>query len=299
MKKIYFSESMKKNNARRGLIKLSTSLITTLSPALSNGLSYRLFMNPYGKRETPFQSVIPNESFSLKTKRMGEVQVYFFKGGSKHVLLSHGWADTSLCYKKMLIDLLNEGYSVWCFDHIGHGLSDGRVSHMFAFIDGIESVVEEIEKRGHDLVSLVGHSMGGAALLNLDSTLLANKKVVLISIPILFFEDMFKKMDRVGVSKKMVLTLLEDVSKNYESHWQKLKPLNHRDKVSDHFLFIHDRDDRFCPSADVEEFLFSSEREKEGGDKDIQFFQTRGLGHRRLLKDSAVIGKVLEFINHG
>lgn len=78
------------------------------------------------------------------------------------VVLVHGWAGNG-SYWSHQIDVLAERYQVVTVDLGGHGASGfGRIDwNLPAFGDDVVAVVEEIGARN---VALVGHSMGGDAI---------------------------------------------------------------------------------------------------------------------------------------
>ena len=90
-------------------------------------------------------------------------------GADLTVVLVHGWAGNRT-YWASQIDLLAERHQVVALDLGGHGESGvGRGDwNLPAFGDDIVAVVEEV---GADDVALVGHSMGGDAIVYAASSL--------------------------------------------------------------------------------------------------------------------------------
>lgn len=287
MKKIYFGNGVSREV--RSIVKFTSSMAYRIAPSITKRTSYHLLTNPYGSRQVTFDSLTPSEEFKVKTK-LGMVNVYKFSGGEKHIVLIHGWADTVKCFMKIIMRLLQEGYTVWTFDQIGHGKSDGKRSHLFGFIDGLRAVIQEIEDRGHSIDSLVAHSMGGASVLNLDHSFLLQKRIVLIAMPAQFFENMFEKINDLGISKNILSSVLDDVSLRYNTRWRDLHPDVHKDKVGENVFFIHDTNDRFCEYSHIKHYT---------QDVGANLLSTTGLGHRRILRDNNVIREVLSFIGEG
>ena len=284
MKAMYFSDKDTPVVFRK-FIEATTSSLSTLSPQLFMKLSYKIFMNPRGIRDYQFSTLKPKE-FSVKAHH-GAIQVYFLKGGPKHILLTHGWADTSRSFETLISVLIKEGYSIWCFDHAGHGKSGGNASNLFAFIDGLKNVIGSIESKGVELHSLISHSMGGAAILNLDKEYLKEKKIVLIAAPVRFFEEMFNTFKRIGISKKVLTSLLEHVSKDYDKNWETIKPFDQKNKIHKNFLVVHDKKDKQCKYENMLELLDQTE---------AQLRSSEGLGHRRILKDTETLKAISHFL---
>ena len=56
-------------------------------------------------------------------------------------------------------------------------------------------------------------------------------------------------------------------------------------------LVVHDRGDRQTPYADAERLV--------GSLPDARLVTTEGLGHRRILRDPAVVAEVVDFVRDG
>jgi len=105
----------------------------------------------------------------MTTSRDGVAIAYTTYGASDGsagaaVVLVHGWAGNRNCWSRQL-DFLAERYRVIALDLGGHGESGlGRSDwNLPAFGDDVVAVVEEVGARK---VALVGHSMGGDAVVH-------------------------------------------------------------------------------------------------------------------------------------
>ena len=283
-KSIYFKDSSPKSKTA---LKALTTVATKVAPALTLQASKRVLTRPSGKRTVEFKHLLPTHEYKVKT-RLGDVHLYYFKGGSTQHLVAHGWADTTQSMESVIINALELGHSVWALDHIGHGKSSGKKSHLFAYIEGLKQVIDMVESVHSPIHVLTGHSSGAAAILNLDKEYLKERKVILMGTPIRFFENMSNKLDELGIHPKVLDDLLEDVSKEFQTDWKKLRPMQHKSKLAENFLFIHDEEDKFCPYADLEVFLMNSSAKS---------FVTKGLGHRQILWQPRVMQKVSEFLS--
>ena len=293
MKAIYFpdgsSPSLKARAIKGGTSALS-SVAVRLVPKLTLKLSYNVLTNPFSRRsydELAIDKNISVEHFELEMG-MGVIRGREYKSNcEKTVILTHGWGDTSRSFNSLVKTLVGKGYNVLVFDHIGHGRSDGKISHLFGFIEGLEAVIKYALGRGHTIDAIVSHSMGGAAILNLKSELLRNRKIILLSSPISFFEDMVDKITGMGINKKVLDNLLLDASQKHNRDWESLSPALHKGKVDSNFLFIHDEEDPFCSFENIKKFVDGTEG---------NLIATKELGHRRILKDESVLSKISEFL---
>ena len=285
MKEIYFGTKKSSPLLKSALLALSASS-AKLIPNLTLKLSYKVLTNPFSKRTYQINGLKVDEEFLVETI-MGPVHCYFFKGEKETILINHGWGDTTKSFIPLIRFLKDSGYSVVCFDHIGHGQSHGNISHLFAFIHGLKGVIKELEKRNLPIKAIINHSMGGAAVLNLDQEFLEKIKVIVISSPIYFFEGMIQKITGMGISKRILDNLLEDASKTHGKNWSELPPLKHTHKLGKNFFYIHDTNDRFCSFEDAKNFALEN---------NIEFKGTEGLGHHRILKDENVHKIILDKI---
>jgi pimeloyl-ACP methyl ester carboxylesterase len=265
-----------------GLTSISrgiTSSLSKLAPTLSTIIGKNVLMKPYSQRQYIFDKIKPNKELNLLTS-MGIAHVSIFGESNNMTIVSHGWGDTSESFQQMIITLTQQGYTVAAIDHIGHGKSSGKQSHLLSFIESLELLVEQFNEDRVQVDAIIGHSMGAIATLNLPYYLLENKKIILISSPIKFFELMFDKVEQAGISKKLLTRVLESISQSYGKTWHQLTTESNRTKLNLDFTFIHDRQDRYAPFKDVVDFL---QQEK------TVLIETEGLGHRRILSDTKVI----------
>ena len=285
MKFSYFNEETKGlgfNSISRGI----TSIISTVAPRFSAYIGKHILLRPYGKRSYSETFTAPENEISLQTS-IGKAHINLFGHGEQVVIVSHGWADSSQSFNKMIKSLTGQGYTVAAIDHIGHGKSTGNRSHLLSFIETLELLIKYFNEQNIDIKGIVGHSMGAIATLNLPHSLLEDKKIILISSPINFFELMFEKVEHVGISRKFLKRVLENISHKYGKKWYQLSSENHRDKLALDLTFIHDRNDRFAPFIDLDTFL---------QDEKPRLVVTSGLGHTRIIGDTKVIDNITQVL---
>jgi len=87
------------------------------------------------------------------------------EGSRAVILLVHGLAEHCGRYMNLVNHFVPLGYSVYGFDHIGHGKSDGRRVFVNRFEDYTETLkifYDLVHRENPDKpIILVGHSMGG------------------------------------------------------------------------------------------------------------------------------------------
>lgn len=285
MKFNYFNEKERKfgiASIGRGF----TGVMSQLLPSFSAFIGKKLLMKPYGKRHYSLIAVQPSQELNLTTS-LGQAHINIYGQGKKVVIMSHGWADTSQSFELMISKLTSQGYLVAAIDHIGHGKSSGKNSHLLSFIETMELLLEHFEQERIHVAGIIGHSMGAIATLNLPQQTLENKKLILISSPIKFFELMFDKVEQFGISRKLLIRVLENIGQQYGRQWQHLHLDNHKIKLDLDVTFIHDEKDRYAPFHDVKHYLHG---------KETSLITTSGLGHTRILGDTSVINSVSQVL---
>lgn len=264
-----------------------TKGIHRMSPATSLQIAKRFFLSPKGRRNYELQTEVKPREFKLATT-VGDIHGHFFLGNDKHILLTHGWADNSTRFIPLIDELVEQGYSVWVFDHIGHGKSDGSTSHLFNYIIGLESMISHIELQGHRIEAIVSHSLGGAAVLNLDQEILDDIKVIMVGTPVKIFEAMFNKTTKAGVSAEVLKFMLDELSRDFNRNWQTCAPLENKHKIAENFLFVHDPEDRFASFTNLELLIANTT---------AKVHKTNELGHAKLLRHSETVKIMRRFID--
>lgn len=106
------------------------------------------------------------------------VRVRDVQGARGFIVLVHGLSDHSGRFERVVGALNAAGLSTWALDLRGHGRTDGRrgVVHSFTeFLDDIDSIRTAARARNQGLEFVLGHSMGGLAVLRYIQTHIADR----------------------------------------------------------------------------------------------------------------------------
>lgn len=278
MKFNYFNNSQ----SNKWLLKSTrafTELMLKTAPTLTTRLGHAVFLKPHGKRAYTLPDHLTFETHQVDTL-LGTIQLNVFGKGDKLILMSHGWADHSGGFVDMTTELVKQGFCVATIDHVAHGRSSGKQAHLLSFIDSIKQSLHYFEEQGKKVEGIIAHSMGAIATMNLDEAMLSGRKVILIAAPINFFELMFERVEKSGISAKLLSTVLDNIAQRYNHSWQSLCMHQNRHKLNEDILFIHDEFDRYACYQSLTTYL-------EGTRSPL--FSTQGLGHRKVLGDTHVI----------
>lgn len=258
-----------------------------ISKDLATTLCSRLFITPIKhktpKRETAMLNTSKKEWLEVP-KINKKVMVYQYGDSPKKVLLVHGWSGRGTQLYKIADALLKQGYATISYDAPAHGQSGTKTTLMPEFI----ATNFELEKKFGPFEFAVGHSLGGMSLLNSVKRGLNLKKMVVIGSAdrIIDIMHMFVK----------TLKLKPIIAENMQDRFQKKfgEPLHNYDsanaakEVEIPTLVIHDKDDYEVPiqcGIEIHKAL------KQG-----DFYETKRLGHRKILGDEKVIEKIISYL---
>jgi pimeloyl-ACP methyl ester carboxylesterase len=212
------------------------------------------------------------------------VMLYKYGEGVKQILLVHGWSGRGTQLFKIADAVIKEGYSTISFDAPAHGKSPGNTTIM---VDFIASILE-IDKQFGPFEAVIGHSLGGMAVLNaIKSGLSVSNATIIGSGDIVqdILDDFISKLElKPAISSSLRLYF----EKKYNENMDSFSAYKAAEKISIPVLVIHDNDDHEVP---VKAGIHIHEHLKNG-----ELMLTEGLGHRKILGDPAVIKKIIEFI---
>jgi pimeloyl-ACP methyl ester carboxylesterase len=181
--------------------------------------------------------------------------------------------------------LVDAGFKVVAFDAPGHGLSPGNSTNIFQ----IKDVLLSIEKHVGPIYGVIAHSFGVLAITLAMSESLTASRAVCISSPTSaeFLVDRFVRAMHVpGKTIYKFKVLLEE---NFGADvWKRISAKENARGLTTSALIIHDEND-----LDVPWELGKQLAEAWPGSS---LLVTRGLGHRRILRNRKVINATIEFL---
>jgi pimeloyl-ACP methyl ester carboxylesterase len=241
---------------------------------------YRPTRFPRPKREDDIYNRAKKDFFIHKDRK---IRQYIWEGGSKKILFVHGWSGRGTQLNVLIQSYIDAGFSVFSFDGPAHGESEGYSTHMYELV---ECIVQMQQIHG-DFDYIVGHSMGGIATMNAVSIGVKAKKVSVIGTPNLIRNVIDDFCMNLNLSDEIAENIVEYVEKKHGKSINEVSGEFVGQKMNIPVLIVHDEND-----VDVlysEAITMSEKIEKS------EIFTTRGLGHRRVLSDSGVVQKMLEF----
>jgi len=272
------------------LIHFYFGLVSSLFPKLAVYSAHRLFHYPVNsKRKNHNALPIPApELFDIPLYDGVTLQGYRW-GDTEHpkVLLVHGWSTTSRSMTHFTDALLKSHYQVISYDALRHGDTHGSFSDLAGWADSVRATLAEVG----EVECIIAHSFGGAAVTVASKLGLKTKKLALIA-PIHNIStvaDNFAK--HLGIPLDIVKQMRAYTWEHNKANFEKYGNDWHDIVTSDFHvptLIYHDKEDREIPIIHSEllcqKWTWAELR------------LTKGLGHRKILDDDAVVEGVIAFI---
>lgn len=284
--------SISSNNTRQSLkvpkpILLTAKILEVTSPKLAARFGMKIFTTPMKfalpKREQKMDAESRQEELAIPSIDKG-IHVYHLGDSPKKVLLVHGWSGRGTQLYSIAEKLIKAGYSTVSFDAPAHGKSPGKNSDMTEFV----AAIHELNKKYGPFEFAVGHSLGAMAVLNAIKQGFKVKKAVTVGSGDIIediMDDFTKKMGMEIATGKLMIKLFE---KKFKTSIDTYSAYMAAKDVHIPVLMFHDEEDDDVPvTAAVNIFTNLSNGE---------LVMTQGLGHRKILGDSRVIKRIVEFL---
>jgi pimeloyl-ACP methyl ester carboxylesterase len=202
-------------------------------------------------------------------------------------LLVHGWGGHARQMLPLAEALAQQGLRPVLLDLPAHGASRGVTSNLPQFARAIEYAVARLVQEGHHVRLVAAHSLGANAAAFAVSRGLPVQRLILIAPPASPREYTRLFAGVFGISEATRAAM----QKRFEAREGILMPQFEPDAVGPRVrvptLVVHDRGDSINRFADGQAFAHAI--------RGAELVATEGLGHRKLLKDAQVIGKVAIF----
>jgi pimeloyl-ACP methyl ester carboxylesterase len=268
-------------------IVLIGQLLYRISPFFAEKFARKLFITPI-KHKIPKREFLM-ESESTQTKLLvptinKEIVVYAYGNSNKKILLVHGWSGRGTQLVKIADAFLENGYSTLSFDAPAHGKSGTKTTLMLEFIESIL----EVEKAHGPFEFAVGHSLGGMSILNAIKKGLQVEKAVVIGSGNSVINIVNTFVEKIGLPNKVAVLMRKSFEKKYQFDMESFSAYEAAKEVRIPVLVIHDNNDEDIPVSEAHHLAENL------SDKEVLI--TNNLGHRKILGDSNVIAKIVEFL---
>lgn len=209
-------------------------------------------------------------------------------GGSRRVLLVHGWSGHWSQFSALMAHLGRDAFSFYALQMPGHGSERDGVSHVGEFITALRQALEVM---GEPVEVLIGHSMGASAAAFVLSERGDIGKTVLIAPPTDFHDVVNRMATNLRFGERARQQLLDKMASRVGIGYDALNIVRRGPLMTARVLLVHDSDDREVPFTDSLKLYQSLPA--------ASLHQTVGKGHRRVLADRDVLERVAGFARDG
>jgi len=246
-----------------------------------------LFCTPLpGTRERALRAELDGAELVMLELPEGQVATYRWGGKTEAPLaiFSHGWSSYGLRAARWARALIGAGYRVVSFDHLGHGRSAGKRATLPQFARTLVGVCQALGP----VDTLIGHSLGGAAVATALAEGVAARRAILIAPaadPLMATERFARAL---GLPEHLQHSMEAEIGRREGmemTHWQahRMAPL-----IGTPALVIHDLEDREVGWEEGERYARYW--------PEARLLSTAGLGHHRIVSDHQVIASGLAFL---
>jgi pimeloyl-ACP methyl ester carboxylesterase len=267
------------------LMRAGLGAVSTLSPAAAAFAAERIFMHPrrHPRPEHEWALLSSARMFSLPSQD-GRLTAWEWGDDGEPVLLMHGWEGRGAQLGPLVGPLVARGFRVVTFDAPAHGSSPGFLSSFFHLARALESAKGAVGP----LHAVIAHSLGGAAAAWASQGAPIAKRLVMVAPPTSLRDATEHAAQMLGLRRDARERMEQRLTQRFgfrldDVHAARLAP-----EMTAPLLVVHDENDREVPIASGE--LLASRW------PGAELARTRGLGHRRILKDPAVIERVVSFV---
>lgn len=262
-------------------------LVARVSPRMAALAGYALLARPPRSLQSHWQLALRGKAQSRRLRfGSGELAVYEW-GAGPAVLMVHGWGSHALHMGRMVLPLVDAGFRVVSFDAPAHGASSGRSTDLVEFASAVAAVAASTGP----VHCILAHSFGASMALyaHRDWGIGAGRIVAISSFDDCnWFIEAFGR--HIGLSGAVLSDIRGMLVERYSGriNWSRMSVVDMLRHAGLPALVVHDQDD--------EEIAFAHGQSLAAASPQTQFHATRGHGHHRVVRSTAVIERVVQFV---
>jgi len=261
------------------------NLISFIYPEKATQLAHGYFSEPRQGKLTPKSLPKILKEAHPETIQFNEdiIQTYIWKGNETIILLIHGWESNSSRWKKMLPYLKKSGSTIIAIDGPAQGLSSGKEFSVPKYAEFIDIVVKKYQPH-----YIIGHSLGGKASLYYQYKYQnpGIQKMVILGAPSDFNIILNNFIRLLSLNNKVAKAMQDKYTTLLNHNLDLFSAKEFASKINVKGFLAHDIDDIVV--------LFKEGKKIAGAWKNVQFMETKGLGHK--LHDDELYQKVSQFL---
>jgi len=282
----------KKKNHQQGFsvpvwLRLMLRNLARLSPYFAMRVAAYIFSRPL-KFKIPEKEKKALASCTKKTVYIPTIDrailTFTWENTGEKVLLSHGWSGRGTQLYCIAESLHKAGYHVVAYDAPAHGKSTGKTTNILQMI----ATVEYLNKIANGYDYLIGHSFGAMAIFNFCKLKKSAKKIVTLGAA----DNMRTIFDNfilsLGLSRNIATRMIAYFEYKYKLKIDDFSPFVAAQKIEIPTLILHDEED-YDVSIQAADNIAAHH-------PNATVIKTKGLGHRRILRDEIVLEHIKSFI---
>jgi pimeloyl-ACP methyl ester carboxylesterase len=279
-----------RNQIVRAWHRLNFALAAVIAPGRAVDTAARLFTTPprFAHTRPELELLATGTRFDVATPE-GRIAAWRFGDARRPVVvLDHGWGGRGAQLRAFVPALLGAGYQAVLFDHVAHGSSEGRHATLVHFMSDLDAVVKHLESEGATVAGVVAHSLGAAATTAWLNETRREMRVVLVAPPTSLqrYSGYFAR--KLGIAEPVRRAMQERFERRFGYRWTQFELPQSVERIRASALVIHDAADaEVAPASGL-----ALARAWRGA----RFLPTRGLGHRLILRDPAVVADAVDFL---
>ena len=262
-------------------------LLQFFSTTLATNFALKIFRTPpkfkIPEREEMMRESAKKEIITIPSINK-EIMVYEYGYSKQKVLLVHGWAGRGTQLYEIADKLLENRMMVISFDAPAHGLSQGDTTNLIEYVEAINYINEIYGP----FEAAIGHSFGGVTLLPSLSNNPFLKKLVIIGIECSFNSVIDNFVKKLELKQKVAAKIKSHLNSLFKKDIESVSPCETIKTIKIPTLILHDTQDL---DVDVSNAYKIRQNTPNG-----ELLVTNGLGHRRILRDSKVINRIIDFL---
>ncbi|MET1254641.1 alpha/beta hydrolase [Aliikangiella maris] len=274
------------------IIGIVIKLVSIFSTQKAVDITFKLFCFPAGRPPVRPQEQAIYDAAQCEEMTYKDDVVKIYRWGvenNKPVLLIHGWESRASRYYRIVERLVKEGYSPISFDLPGHGDSGSNSTTILE----CKEICQYIQNKYGDFEAVIAHSFGVlCAFYAVKNQSVKVNKIVAIGgvTEFKYLVDEFGRMFSLAPKvKNGLMQAVENLFYLEQDIWHQFSAYTTPEKLHQPILVIHDEDDDV---VSVEQGL----KIMQSYTAQAEFYQTKGLGHKKPLFNDKVVDRVADFL---
>lgn len=261
-----------------------------------NYILNKMFYIPHVKsQKTPADFNLEHKEFFVNSKHHKRIQVWDINPENDGLvtLAVHGWANTSDSFLPMAAELSDRRRMLLLNTRSHGGSDDEKYMTLLKYAEDINTVIDHLEENSDKpiQVHLIGHSLGGAAVLWHASKDTRVKSVTTIGT----FADLENVM-RTGFAQNTLFrgfvgSLFAFVEFRIGEKMETISPQNSVSLYKGPILLTHGTKDTVVDFTDLNKIRKAAHREN------VEQFIMKGFGHSDLLVNKELADRIDQFIS--